>query len=187
MTIYFLKQQRKKHFSLVNCHYLSRKNILVKFSKPSLLQSAQTSNDKEINIELKHVIVYITKDKKTKVNSVVSENKKYFNLKLDRKLYSTEHSNKITWTLLSMSSLFVILELPYFIAWFCFFCFNIYSPNESENAKSSIVYSITKNHLIGFINLTELTYLLNFSIHFYIYCVSGKLFCNRLKRLFGVK
>ena len=83
-----------------------------------------------------------------------------------------------------MSFSYVILELPYFISWVSLFYHESYVYIDEEDLNALLEYSIHKNFLIGVINLTEILYLLNYSIHFYIYCISSKTFCTRLKRIF---
>ena len=96
----------------------------------------------------------------------------------------TTHEKKTNLMLLFMSFSYVILDLPYLISWICLFYYGKYYEILNDDLVSLIVYSTYKNYLIGIINLTEVLYLLNYSIHFYIYCISSKTFCDRLKNLF---
>ena len=93
-------------------------------------------------------------------------------------------SKKVNIMLLMISSSYVILDLPYFISWLCLFYYEKYFVLENDNFGSLIDYSIYSNFIIGFINLTEVFYLLNFAIHFYIYCFSSKNFDNQFKNMF---
>ena len=96
----------------------------------------------------------------------------------------TTHEKKTNLLLLFMSFSYVILDLPYLISWISLFYYGKYYKILDDDLVSLIVYSTYKNYLIGIINLTEVLYLLNYSIHFYIYCISSKTFCDRFKTLF---
>ena len=86
-----------------------------------------------------------------------------------------------------ISSSYVILDLPYFISWLFLFYQEKYNVLEDEKFDSVIDHSIYSNYMIGIINLTEVFYLLNFSIHFYIYFLTSKQFSYQLKRLCNFK
>ena len=78
-------------------------------------------------------------------------------------------SNKVTRMLTIMSLSFAILNLPYFVTW----CIFYYSVAIQDQTKSL--------YLIAFINLSEIFYVLNYGIHFFLYCASGKQFRKQLK------
>ncbi|CAF0787774.1 unnamed protein product [Brachionus calyciflorus] len=81
-------------------------------------------------------------------------------------------SQRITKMLLLMSFSYAILNLPYFISWCLFF----YQMALRKN------YDIVlKYNLFSAINLCELFYILNYGVHFFIYCASGRKFRMQLK------
>ena len=89
--------------------------------------------------------------------------------------------------LLMISSSYVLLDLPYFISWLFLFCQEKYNILEDEKFDSIIDHSIYSNYIIGIINLTEVFYLLNFSIHFYIYVLTTKQFGHQFNNMFKCK
>jgi hypothetical protein len=86
-------------------------------------------------------------------------------------------SQKVTRMLIIMSLSYAILNLPYFITWCMFY--------HSEAINSTLLerhYSFSySKYLFGFINITEIFYVLNYSIHFFLYCASGRQFRKQLK------
>ena len=133
--------------------------------------------------------------------------KKYFSLRLET-LHRTEETNqpshfesekthifrmskgrhqehKTNIVLLIMSLSYNVLEFPYFVSWICLFYHDQYMKADiDEDVSTSINNSINKNFLLGIINLTELFYLSNFSIHFYIYCITSNTFCKYFRPIF---
>ena len=89
--------------------------------------------------------------------------------------------------LLVMSFSFVILDLPYFVSWLLLFYYNTYFDMADEAIEHRMSFSATQCFLVAVINLTEIFYLMNYSIHFYIYCISSKTFRTRLQRAFQCK
>ena len=89
--------------------------------------------------------------------------------------------------LLMISSSYVILDLPYFISWLFLFYQEKYNVCVHEKFESLINHSIYSNYIIGLINLTEVFYVLNFSIHFYIYFLTSKQFGYQFKKMFKKK
>lgn len=87
---------------------------------------------------------------------------------------STNH--KITRMLLLMSFSYAILNLPYFISW-CIFFYRV-----SVNPKLT---RATKYYVFSAINLCEIFYVLNYGVHFFIYCASGKKFREQLRSAFA--
>jgi cbb3-type cytochrome oxidase subunit 3 len=84
-------------------------------------------------------------------------------------------SNKITRMLILMSFSYAILNLPYFVSWCLFF----YQMGIKNNQSVIIKY-----HLFSLINLCEIFYVLNYGVHFFIYCASGKKFRELLRSAF---
>jgi hypothetical protein len=93
---------------------------------------------------------------------------------------SANHNNnslnliKITRMLSIMSFSFAILNLPYFISWLMLFVI----------PKGSRIKFIYLNAVLQF---CEIFYVLNYVIHFFIYCLSGKNFRMSLKRVLSTK
>lgn len=87
-------------------------------------------------------------------------------------LNSIKESNRITRMLMLMSFSYAILNLPYFISW-CIFFYQM-------AIKHNYDY-IVKYRLFSAINICEIFYVLNYGIHFFIYCASGKKFRQQLK------
>jgi hypothetical protein len=87
-------------------------------------------------------------------------------------------SLKITRMLLFMSFSYAILNLPYFVSWSMFFY------------KMAILKStdkVIRYYLFAGIPFSEIFYVLNYAIHFFIYCASGKRFRILLKNALSLK
>lgn len=83
-------------------------------------------------------------------------------------------SRKITRLLILISFSYSLFNLPYLIAWFVFYYEMILNfDTKYELAKHNQFYSALK--------ISEIFYLLNYSITFYIYCASGSIFRKQLK------
>ena len=80
-------------------------------------------------------------------------------------------SQRVARILAIMSLSYAILNLPYFVTW-CIFYYNI----EIEKKNTSI----QKQYLFGFINIAEIFYVLNYGLHFFLYCASSKRFLKQL-------
>lgn len=87
---------------------------------------------------------------------------------------SSDSNNKITRMLLLMSFSYAVLNLPYFISW-CMFFYHI----GFQRASNTLKY-----YLFSAINLSEIFYVLNYGVHFFIYCASGKKFRHLLRSAF---
>ena len=128
---------------------------------------------------------------------------------LDLKKKNGGHSIRTTYVLVLISKWFVLLHLPYFICWVIFRIsmsqqyelfktiqneqYSNYSSNDTLNdtfSSSEIIYSDYTNEIItktkiktnlirGFLNIFEVLFLLNYSIHFLLYIVNGPLFRKR--------
>lgn len=90
---------------------------------------------------------------------------------------SSDSNHKITRMLLLMSFSYAVLNLPYFISW-CMFFYHI----GFQSASNTLKY-----YLFSAINLSEIFYVLNYGVHFFIYCASGKKFRQLLRSAFTTK
>ena len=79
-------------------------------------------------------------------------------------------THKMTKTLGLASFSFVLLNLPYSIMWFVYF-----SAIEFYEIEKT-----TADYLFACVQLTEIVYILNYSINFYLYCLSSTLFRKQL-------
>lgn len=86
------------------------------------------------------------------------------------KLTKTNTSNKIAKTLLIVSFSFAILNLPYFVCWLLYYLHSFNLTNNQENG----------DYLFASVKITEVFFVLNYGIKFFIYCASGTLFRERL-------
>ena len=92
-----------------------------------------------------------------------------------RSITASHDSNKITNMLIVMSLSYAILNLPYFISWSIFFYKIAFGQLDL----------ITRNYLFATLNICEIFYILNYGIHFFIYCAWGKKFRTHLTELFS--
>ena len=84
-------------------------------------------------------------------------------------------SQRVTRILVIMSLSYTILNLPYFITWSIFYYSTVI---EKQNSL------IERKYLFGYINIAEVFYVLNYGLHFFLYCASGKRFFNQLSASF---
>lgn len=82
-------------------------------------------------------------------------------------------SKRLTKRLILISFSYAFLNLPYLITWSVFFSIQTFR----------VVDSPTKVHWFSAVQIAEIFYILNYSLHFYLYCISGSLFRNQLKNL----
>ena len=113
-------------------------------------------------------------------NSICSQNNNnfgfYSNLMNSNKKYKFNNEfQKITSLLILTSISFVIVNLPYFICWCLFFYFY-----RIKHFNQHLIKNPTLIYFSGTINLTEIFYVLNFAINFFLYCASGKMFRQQL-------
>jgi hypothetical protein len=89
-----------------------------------------------------------------------------------RKINKPENRSKQMSNILCLISFsYAFLNLPYLIVWMLFF-YNIAFNNENIELQ---------NYLFGALQLFEIFYVLNYSLKFYVFCLTGSLFRNYLK------
>ena len=81
------------------------------------------------------------------------------------------NAKKITKTLVLISFSYALFNLSYFICLCLYYYDHFY--NDFDR--------VWENYLLGAVEITEIFYILNYSMIFYIYCASGSLFRNQLK------
>jgi hypothetical protein len=80
-------------------------------------------------------------------------------------------SKKAVKTLIRVSFSYVFLDMPYLIAWLVYFC----------NHNFGHIKPVNDDYLFSILKLTEVFYLMNFSVKFFIYCFSGSMFRKNLR------
>lgn len=83
-----------------------------------------------------------------------------------------ENSKRLKKILLLISFSYAILNFPYLVTWSIFF-FQITFKNLTP---------ASENYMFGAVQLSEIFYILNYGLKFYIYCASGTTFRNQLKK-----
>ncbi len=82
-------------------------------------------------------------------------------------------STSLTTMSLIISFSFVITNMPYFIGWTVFFYKIAF-----ENMNST-----SQNYLFSILQLTEIFYVINYGLKFFIFCANGSMFRNKLKNI----
>lgn len=137
---------------------------LIGFKQPSTLR-------KKTNANLK--VVVEQKEEKRPSYSIVKPHYMTENqLIKNRTKISKNSSKKMTIMLLFISFSFLFLNLPYFISWMM--CFYEASLQKLEFKQKSYLYAA--------LQISEIFYVLNYGIKFFIYCTSSTLFNNQLKK-----
>lgn len=98
----------------------------------------------------------------------------YINLQqIINKISNRDQSyRKLTRTLLMVSSSYAFLNIPYLVS-LALFYFNV---NVHKNTTL-----VTANYMASAVKLTEVFYLLNYGVNFFIYCASGSIFRKQLR------
>ena len=89
-------------------------------------------------------------------------------------IQTRKDSKKITKMMIFISLSYAILNLPYFITWCLFFYGMAFKK----------ITSISKNYMFATIQISEIFYILNYGIHFYIYSASGQAFRKNVISMF---
>ena len=183
LIIYRILKAEKKREGMVNkCFTSTDSNFLLKTN----ISQSKCLRESTALLDSKTVYHKFRNEKLVECESVQTfrlslnperSNSENFFSKLGFKTSSkTSDSQKITRMLLIMSMSYAILNIPYFISWCLFF-------NEMSFNKQGFTI-LRKNYYFGFINLTEIFYVSNYGIHFFIYCASGRRFRTQLKNAF---
>ena len=137
----------------------------------SLTANLKNSSTESCHSDLYNIDTVSSQKSISKLNLAIKGPKKCSKLRRYQK-----NSLKVTRMMIIMSFSYAILNLPYFITW-CMFYY-------SEAIKQQGNF-INSKYLFGFINLAEIFYILNYGIHFFLYCASGKKFRHQLKSSFA--
>ncbi len=89
----------------------------------------------------------------------------------------SDYSKKLTRMLMFISFSYVLFNLPYLISWFVYY-YNIILSTFDENNLEQVAW---QNLYFSLVKISEIFYLLNYSVTFYIYCASGSIFREQLK------
>ena len=82
------------------------------------------------------------------------------------------NSKKLTKMLVLISFSYALLNLPYLITWCCYYY-------KEQFSKSHDI--VQHNYVYAFVKISELFFVLNYSIYFYINLASGSVFRNQLR------
>lgn len=96
------------------------------------------------------------------------------NQMINRKAFNLKNSSfKLTFMLLVISFSFVLLNLPYLFGWCAFF----------YNMSFHRLDHVTSNNLFAFLQFSEIFYVLNYGLKFFIFCLTESTFKNKLKSI----
>lgn len=131
-------------------------------SKPNIPSDMKTNLNSSKKNELKFFM------KSNNMKSFYSNNKP----KDSKGEIRVNNSKKITRMLMFISLSYAIFNMPYLVIWLIYYA--------KMNA-NPLLDSNVKNYLFSFTRISETLQILNYSLHFYIYCISGATFRNQLK------
>jgi hypothetical protein len=120
-------------------------------------------------------LLIIHKTKKDEINrfnllnsySITYRNKRLnpkININLSKRLSIVAHSKKVSGTLFIISATFCVLNIPYLITWLFYYKYKNFIN----------VGIIAENYFFIAIKISEIFHVLNFSVNFFIYSLSGK-------------
>jgi hypothetical protein len=147
--------------------FIEMKNVRKDSEKPSNCLTVNNSNYTNVTIDENLVM-----NQDSKKSSVLSL--RFNRNRNNRATKKRSNETKVTKMLTLMSLSYAILNLPYFISWATFFYFMAFNFDEFSQ-KDRRFNLFTAN------NITEIFYVLNYGIHFFIYCASGHKFRSQLK------
>ncbi len=90
------------------------------------------------------------------------------------KINSKINSKKITMMLVLITFSFVALNLPYLITWCLYFKF-VYFNKFNNNT-----FLVNNNNLLAMLKLSEIFFIINYSLKLYLYCAGGSNFRKQL-------
>lgn len=150
-------------------------NILIIFKT-----SKSNSNRKRLQIVTKTVSFNGQKSTTQRTNTKSENNSRikphYWTLDqvINRKRINPQKlSKKLTFTLVAISFSFVALNFPYLIGWAMFF----------YKATFNQFDLVTRNYLFSVLHISEIFYLLNYGLKFFIFCCTESSFQKKLKNL----
>lgn len=143
--------------------------ITVKKKKKSAATATLQRSFKSFNLNL------IEKQKDMLPSQTVTIQRPYYlniNQIINKVSKKSNSSQNLTRLLIFISFSYVLFNLPYLICWFIFYYIKNFRVNRTDSQE---------NHIFLVLKITEILYLLNYSINFYIYCASGSVFRQQLK------
>jgi hypothetical protein len=153
--------------------FISNSIILFKTCKSEQLRikTASGINVRNVTIDADRMRILFKKVKFTAESSIKPF---YMNINqiISRISHKANNQKKLTkiFTLFSFS--FAILNLPYFIMWIMFY-YELHFSNETAEMYLNFINLLVK--------LTELFYIVNYGIHFWIYTATSSIFRQQLK------
>jgi len=166
-------------FIPISIVFISNSIILFETRKSELLSRNAVSEHRSVQGNVRSLIIdedeIKISDKREKISEQISLTKPFYmniNQIISRVSHKSNDQKKLTkvFTLISLS--FAFLNLPYFIAWILFY----HEYHFSRTAKESRL-----NYINSFVKLTEIFYILNYGIHFWIYLATSSVFRQQLK------
>lgn len=147
------EENRRKFQNKNTCMTSLHQAKLNQHRRKKNLLSGEASETKAVNVKIKPH--YVTQNELIKINTK----------------FSKHSSKKLTLMLLVISFSFVFLNLPYLLTWtLCFY-----------EATFQVIETHHKSFLFAALQVSEIFYVLNYAIKFYIYCTTSSLFKNQLK------
>lgn len=160
MIIFNIRKSKFKHDDLTKSNCCNKKQKI-----KSKLKRSQLPNKHELmrfNLNLiEHELSIVKETYFLNVNQLIN----------DITINQPNKTKNITKLLLVISFSYSLFSLPYLVSW----C--IYYHGEYINRRSQL----ETNHIYSLIKICEIFFLINYSINFYIYCLSGSVFCKQLK------
>lgn len=153
---------------------LARKKLRAEDRKKRENLKESSNNTQQINIR-KNTVTALSSSNNSKRSDKNYRMKPYYlnlNFSCKKMTNQSKNLNKITKTLLFISFSYAFLNLPYFVSWSVFFY------------ETTFMFEIepeTKNYLFTALQISEILYMINYGIGFYINCLSGSIFRNLVK------
>ncbi len=166
-------------FIPISIVFISNSIILFETRKSELLSRNAVSEHRSVQGNVRSLIIAEDEikisDKREKIPEQTYLTKPFYmniNQIISRISHKSSDQKKLTKVFSWISLSFAFLNLPYFIAWILFY----YEYHFSRTAKESRL-----NYINSFVKLTEIFYILNYGIHFWIYLATSSVFRQQLK------
>lgn len=169
------KKNWSSQYFIVNCIYISSIMlipIILIFSSNSMIilitikDDLRRKNLQQVKKEFTRKLIIEATTKSTNYSKSLSIENITGQTVVKKIVFKANKSRKLTRMLVLISFSYALLNLPYLIFWSLYF--------SEQN-------SIRRNYFYSALQISEIFFMLNYGVHFYLYCVAGSFFRNQLK------
>ena len=184
---------------ILACNLLSLFHVCLsnKQRKEFINASSSMCKQQQFSIDLENTRVNLVVKRKVEtrlneLNSIFTPNRSQehnLNLLIHTKSKQINQEKKVSKMLIIMSLSHVSLNMPYSLTWLFLYreLINQSNGGSAFDEHRLIVNSINLNYWYATFHVAEIFYVLNFGVHFFVYCVGGQIFRTHMKDLYKSK